>query len=174
MHEYEHAEPFAFRPEWLVVGRIETLAIGLRRDDDAPKPEFMLAAVELFQRLRPAERIGMRRADEAARIVLFGLLGALVADLRPVKICRHAGRACQPRRVDPGLIHHADVLVEIIEERVHGIARRPVLVVVEDKPIARIILDELARREMVLEVDDHCEVPVWSRTFICSRPARLV
>ncbi len=160
MHEDEHVELLAFGPERLVVGRIEEFAISLRRDHDALKPQFMPAAVELFQRRRPAERMRMGGADEAARIVAFGLPGPLVANLRTFKIGCHAGGACEPGGVNPSRIHHPDVLIEIIEERMHGVARRSVLVVAEDEPIAWIVLDELAWREVVLEIDDHREVPV--------------
>jgi hypothetical protein len=31
----------------------------------------------------------------------------------------------------------------------------------QDQPVAGILLDEFARREVVLEIDDHCAVP-WS------------
>src|SRR5215471_13878212 len=82
MHENEHAELVAFGPERLIVGRIEELAVGLRRNDDALEPQLVLATVELLQRIQPAARIRMGGADKANRIVAFGLLGSLVANLR--------------------------------------------------------------------------------------------
>jgi hypothetical protein len=97
----------------------------------------------------------MRGAYEAARVVAFGLLRPVVADARTLEIGRHAGRAGEPGGVDAGDVHHADVLVEIVQQRMHRVARRAVLVVVQDQLVAGIALDQLARREMVLEVDDH-------------------
>ena len=58
------------------------------------------------------------------------------------------------------------MLVEIVEERMYRVARRSVVVVVEDEPVARIALDELARREMVLEADDHSEVPFVEDSYL--------
>ena len=55
----------------------------------------------------------------------------------------------------PAEVHHADVLVEIVEQRVDGVARRALRVVMQDHAVARILLDQLARGEMVLEIDDH-------------------
>ena len=55
----------------------------------------------------------------------------------------------------PDEVHHLHVLVEIVEQRVDGVARRALRVVVQDQPVARILLDQLARREVVLEIDDH-------------------
>ena len=37
----------------------------------------------------------------------------------------------------------------------HRVTRRAESIVVQHEPAARILLDEFARREMVLEVDDH-------------------
>ena len=48
-----------------------------------------------------------------------------------------------------------DMLVEVVEQRMDGVARRAVLVEVHDQPVARVFLDQLARREVVLEIDDH-------------------
>src|ERR1700687_3921518 len=53
------------------------------------------------------------------------------------------------------------MLVEIIEQRMDRVARRARSVVVEDQAVARVLLDQFARREMVLEIDDHAGV------FLC-------
>jgi hypothetical protein len=36
---------------------------------------------------------------------------------------------------------------------------------VENEPVAGIVPDEFARREMVLEIDDHSEVPAFAGDF---------
>jgi hypothetical protein len=45
---------------------------------------------------------------------------------------------------------------------------------VEDEPVAGIVFDELAWREMMLEIDDHCGLPDVAADFIRSQPVRLV
>ena len=97
----------------------------------------------------------MRGADEAAGIVALGLLGLVVDEARGLEVRAHALRAGEPGGVDAGLVHHAHVLVEIVEQLVNGVARRALRVVVQDQPVARVLLDQLARREVVLEIDDH-------------------
>ena len=58
----------------------------------------------------------------------------------------------------PASVHHLHMLVEIVEQRMDRVARRALRVVVQDQPVARVLLDQLARREVVLEVDDHRRV----------------
>ena len=53
MHEHEHAEPVALRPERLELRRIDELALGLGRDDHAGKAEFVFAAVHSFKASGP-------------------------------------------------------------------------------------------------------------------------
>src|SRR5262249_30881080 len=88
-------------------------------------------------------------------IVALGLLGLVVDEARGLEVGAHALRAGEPGGVDAGLVHHPHMLVEIVEELVDGIARRALRVVVQDQPVARLLLDQLAWREMVLEVNDH-------------------
>jgi hypothetical protein len=47
------------------------------------------------------------------------------------------------------------MLVEIVKQRMDGVARRAVLVVMQDPAVARVFLDQFARGEVMLEVDDH-------------------
>ena len=91
---------------------------------------------------------------KAAGIVLR-FLGLVVDQARGLEVGAHALRAGQPCGVDAGQVHHLHVLVEIVEQRMDGVARRTLRVVVQDQPVARILLDQLARREVVLEIDDH-------------------
>ena len=97
----------------------------------------------------------MRGADEPAGIVAFRLLGLVVDNTRAIEIGAHRRCAGQESRVDAGVIHHPDVLIEIIQQRMHGIAGRTILVEMNDQAISRILLDQFARREMVLKVNDH-------------------
>ncbi len=115
----------------------------------------MLAARELAKGLGAAERIGMRGADEAAGIVAFRFLGAGVAQARFVEIGAHAGRAGEKGDVDAGLVHHADMLVEVEQHPMHDEARRAMLVVGYDLAAAEVLRHQLMRREVVLEIDDH-------------------
>src|SRR6266849_9554894 len=82
MHEYEHAELLALRPERLELRRVEIEVVGLGRDHHAGKAEIVLAAAQLAQGLCAPERIGMRRTDETAGIIAFSPLGGLVAQAR--------------------------------------------------------------------------------------------
>jgi hypothetical protein len=47
------------------------------------------------------------------------------------------------------------MLVEVVEQGMDGVARRAVLVVMQDPAVARIFLDQFAGREVMLEIDDH-------------------
>ena len=108
----------------------------------------------------------VRGADEAAGIVALGLFRLVVDEPRGFEIGAHAGGAGEPGGVDAGHVHHPHVLVEIVEQGMHRIARRAERVVIEDEPVARVVLDQLARREMVLEIDDHGDVPPALRLFL--------
>ena len=78
MHEHEHPKLRRFRPDRLVGGVVEEFAVVLGGDDHAFGAELVPAAVELLQRIGAAERIGVRRADEAAWIILLRFLGLVV------------------------------------------------------------------------------------------------
>src|SRR5580704_11783075 len=104
----------------------------------------------------------MGGADEAAGIIALGLFRLVVDEPRGVEIGAHAGGAGQPGGVDAGQVHHPHVLVEIVKQRMDRIARRARGVVIEDQPVARVLLDQFARREMVLEIDDHAG---WSSAY---------
>ena len=155
MHEHEQAELADLVPERLERRIVDEFAVELGRDGDALEAELVAAALELLERRGAAERMGMRGADEAAGIVALGFFRLVVDEPRSVEIGAHAGGAGQPCGVDAGKLHHAHVLVEIVEQRMHRVARRARGVVIEHEPVARVRLDQLARREMVLEIDDH-------------------
>ena len=102
----------------------------------------------------------MGRADEAAGIVAFRLLGALIAQPRLVDIGAHARGAGEERHVDAGLVHHADMLVEVEQHPMHDEARRAVLVVGDDLAAAEVLRHQRVRGEVVLEIDDHRKCPL--------------
>src|SRR5215204_838262 len=97
----------------------------------------------------------VRGADEAAGIILLCLLGLAVDETRGLEVRAHALRAGEPGGINASRVHHLDVFVEIVEQRMNGVARRALCVVMQDQSIARILLDQFARREVVLEIDNH-------------------
>jgi len=117
------------------------------------------AAGKLAQRLGAAERVGMRGRDETAGIVALGSPGGLVAQARSLDIRAHAGCAGEKRDIDSGLVHHPDVLIEIEQHPVHDEARCAVLVIGDELAASQILRHELARGEVVLEIDDHPSSP---------------
>src|SRR5215204_5359420 len=155
MDEHEHAETRDFGPERLELWVVEKQPVGLRGDHHALKSELVLTAVELLHGVRAAKRMCMSCADEAAGIILLCLLGLAVDEARGLEIRAHALRTREPGSVDAGQVHHFDVLVEIVQQRMNGVTRRALCIVVQDQSIAWVLLDQLARREVVLEVDDH-------------------
>ena len=115
MHEHEHAELADLLPERLEARIVDPLAVEFGGDGDALETEFVPAAIELLERRSAAERVRMRRADEASGIVAFGLFGLVVDQPRGVEVGAHAGGTGQPRGIDAGDVHHPDMLVEIVE-----------------------------------------------------------
>ena len=160
MHEHEHAELSHFVPERLDRRIVDPFAVEFRGDGDTLVAELVPAARQFLERGGAAERVGVGGADEAAGIIALGLFRLVVDQPRGVEIGAHAGGAGQPGGVDAGYIHHPHVLVEIVEQRMDRIARCARGVVVEDQAVARVLLDQFARREMVLEIDDHAGVPL--------------
>ena len=155
MHEHEHAELLGLAPERFDRRIVDPFAVEFRADGHALEAELVAATRQLLERRGAAERMRVRGADEAARVVALGLFGLVVDKARGVEIGAHAGRAREPRGVDAGQIHHRDVFVEIVEQRMYRVARRSQRVVIEHQAVARVVLDQFARREMVLEVDNH-------------------
>src|SRR5829696_5627998 len=58
-------------------------------------------------------------------------------------------------------VHHRDVLVEVPEQGMDGVARRAVLVEMDDQLVARVLLDQFARREVMLKIDGHFCPPMF-------------
>src|SRR5262249_1763754 len=65
------------------------------------------------------------------------------------------GGAGEEGDVDAGLVHHADMVVEIEQHPMQNEAGCPMLVIGDDLAPAEILRHELAWREVVLEIDDH-------------------
>ncbi len=97
----------------------------------------------------------MRKPDEAAGMRLLGFAHAVVdlpAD-REIGLVE-ARAAGQHAGIDAGGIHHADMRVEIGEQRIEQIIRIAVAVEI-DRDLARIALEQFRRRVVLLEVDEH-------------------
>ena len=114
----------------------------------------MRAALEFTKRFRSAQRMHVRCANESPRIIALGFLGFVVDESRPLDVRAHSCAAGQHGHVDSGEIHHANVLVEIEQQRMRYIAGRAVFVVGKNAAVARVLLEKFARCEVVLKVDD--------------------
>src|ERR1700683_3971124 len=118
MDEHEHAEFADLAPEWLHARIVDPLAVEFGTDGHALKAKLMAAARKLLERRSTTEWMCMRGADEAAGIIALRLLGLVVDKPRRFQIGAHSGRAGEPSRIDARQIHHAHVLVEVVEQRV--------------------------------------------------------
>src|SRR5829696_9584021 len=108
----------------------------------------------------------MRGADEAAGIIALGLFRLVVDDFGYVQARAHAGRAGEEGRINSRGIHHRDMLIEIVEQRMDGVARRAVLVVAEYPAGTRVFFDQLAWREVMLKIDNHGSLLVREKSFM--------
>jgi hypothetical protein len=124
MNEHEQAAARRFRPERLELGRVQRHAVDLRDNDDAGESQLHRAARELAQRLRAAERMDVGGADEAPRIPALRLLGLVVDEARALEVGAHPGPAREEGGIDARGVQHPDVLVEVVEQRVRGVAGR--------------------------------------------------
>ena len=165
VHEHEEAKAGAFGPKRLEFGRVQIKIVGFRRYHHTGKTELVLAPGELPQCVGSAERIGMRSPDEPAGIIAFSLLRGLITQARLVEIGAHPGRAGEQGGIDTRLVHHTDVLVEIEQHPMQNEAGRSVLVVGDELAPAEILGHQFARREVMLEIDDHRMRPLR----ICDR-----
>ncbi len=97
----------------------------------------------------------MRETDKAAWMLLLDRAHVVVDDSADGKIgLVEADHARQHGRVQAGQIHHAHMGVDVAQERVqemHGVAA----LVDADGNLVLLALQELRRRVMVLEIDDH-------------------
>src|SRR5262249_16227041 len=157
MHENEHVELADFVPERLERRIVDESAVEFGGDDDAPETELVATTREFLESRRPTERMRVRSTDEASRIIALGPACFVVDEPRGLRIGAHARGASEPCRIDAGQAHHAPALVQIVKQRMHRVARRAERIVMKHEAVARIILDQFAWREMVLEIDDHRE-----------------
>src|SRR5260370_25954655 len=100
MQENEYVELTAFAPEGFKRRIVDELSIELRSDDDTLEAELVTAAGELLERRIATERMGMRGADEASRIVALGLARFVVDKPCGFEIGSHARGAGEPGHVD--------------------------------------------------------------------------
>ena len=97
----------------------------------------------------------MRKPDEAAGMRLLRFAHAVVdlpAD-REIGLIE-ARAAGKHAGIDAGGIHHADMRVQIGEQRIEQIIRIAIAIEV-DRDLARIALEQFRRRVVLLEVDEH-------------------
>ena len=135
--------------------RIERLILQFRADDDAGKAKLDGAAFQLGRSFRGLERRHVRKPDEAAGMRLLRFAHAVVdlpAD-REIGLIE-ARAAGKHAGIDAGVIHHADMRVQIGEQRIEQIIRIAIAIEV-DRDLARIALEQFRRRVVLLEVDEH-------------------
>ena len=127
MDEDVEPEPGRLGPERVELRRIEPDPVELGGDDDAREAELVGAARELSHCVGPAERMGMRGADEAAGISARS--AALAASLQSLDFSMpaHMPSAQDSTAVpDPRRVHHLDMGVEIDQQVVEAVGRHPV------------------------------------------------
>jgi hypothetical protein len=114
------------------------------------------AARHLAERVLAAERVGMRGADEAAGIAPLGLLHFVVDEAASLEArVAHRFGARQHGGIDARDVHHLDVRVEIVQQRVEDVGGHAVLVIIQGLAVDRLVLEQLLGRVVMLEVDDH-------------------
>ena len=78
-----------------------------------------------------------------------------------------ADAAGQHAHVDAGVVHHADVVVEIAKLRVEQVVRVAALVDLSGQRFG-IALEHLGRRVVLLEIDDYDTLFVFPEPLVCS------
>jgi hypothetical protein len=133
---------------------IECLTLQLGRDDDAWKSEVDGTALELPLRLGGSQCGNMRKPNETPRMIIDRLLDPIVdqAADRQVRLIE-TGAAGENTCIDAGAIHHPDVGIEIGQQRIEQIVG--IAVLVQTHRNAAALLQELGRRVVLLEIDDH-------------------
>ena len=97
----------------------------------------------------------MRQSDEAAGIGKLGLTHAVVDGAVDRKLgLIEAGAAGEYAGVDAGCVHDPNVRAKIRKQRIEQI-RRITVAIELDRSFARVSLEQLRRRVMLLEVDEH-------------------
>ena len=153
--EYKHIPIADLPPKWIERGIIDEYTVDFRGDDGPLESKVGGATAQFAQGRLAIQRIDMGRTDELAGIISFGFPGTVVDPAREIQVCAHSGRTGQECGVDPGAVHHRDVLVEIGEQSVRGHAGRPAGVDPKTYLADCGIVDEFARHKMVLEVHKH-------------------
>ncbi len=155
MDEHVEAEigtGFPERPQHL---GIERLIVQFGGDDDAREAEQNGAALQLGRRLRAVERGHMRERDETAGMGFFGLMHVIVDGAANRKVgLIEAGPAGQHTGVDACGVHHADMGIEVGQQRIEQVVRITVEIEIDRDP-ARVALEQARRRVMLLEIDEH-------------------
>src|SRR5579871_658733 len=141
MDKNEHAQSRRFRPKGFVIRGIEEEALRFRGYDDSGEAQLLRASAQFLQGLWPTERIRMSAADETAGIIALRLLDLVVDEAGSIEIGAHARGRSQERGIDSSLVHHADVPVEVVKQRVRSVTGRSCLVVRQDQAISEIFFE---------------------------------
>ena len=161
--EHVEAEIGGRAPERTQRLGVERLPLQFRADHDARKLEIDRAALHLRRRFRGLQRRHMRKADEAAGKIVGRLLHAVVDQPADREIgLIEAGAAGENAGVDAGAVHHPDMRGEVRQQRIEQIGRIAVLIE-QDRDRVAVALQQLRRRVVLLEIDDHSIAPL-SRT----------
>ena len=157
MDEYVDPAVGDFPPQCIERGIVERLVLQFGADDHAGEAQLVDAAGQFGLHLGRIERRHVGEPDEAPRIIL-GCLFHLVVDEGAggtVGIVVPVG-AGQHGEIDPCLVHHGDVGVEVRQQRIEqigggavGIQARP------QRARLSLGLAQLPRRVVMLEIDDH-------------------
>jgi hypothetical protein len=133
--------------------------LNLRRYNDTGEPELDSAATKLVRCLLRIERWDVRESDEAAGMILFDLVHAVVDQAAYSKAWLIEARAAgEHGNLDARLVHHPHMRREIDEERIEPV--NWIAVFVEAKAtVACAPFHQFGRCVMVMEIDDHFRCP---------------
>src|SRR4029077_6115204 len=134
---------------------VQRLSLNLRGDDDPGEAELDGAALELGPCLSRMERRDVRESDEAAGMILFGLVHAVVDQAAGSNVRLIEARAAgEHRNVDARLVHHSHMRRKIGEQRIEAVIWSAVFVEAKST-VAFAAFHQLGRRIMMLEINDH-------------------
>jgi hypothetical protein len=135
--------------------------LNLSGDDNPGEAEFDGAALKLGRCLSRIERGDVRESDEAAGMILFGLVHAVVDQAAGSKVWLIEARAAgEHRNVDARLVHHPHMRRKICEQRIEPIIW--IAVFVEPKgTVAFAALHQLRWCIMMLKINNQCNCSEW-------------
>ena len=166
MDEHIEVEVGAGLPERPQCRCVKRLALQLGGNGDAREAEVDRAALEFRRGFRRLERRHMGEPDEAAGIVLHGLLDAVIDQAAggEVRLVEARPRG-EHGGIDTGAVHHAHMGGQVGQQRVEQIVRIAVLIELDGHAVG-LALEQFRRRVVMLEVDDHSAPPISSGVTI--------